>query len=92
MGAVDLLDNAVSTNWPQIKSKKRWYSHIVNTICVFVGAACKIHRSCNPKDDQYLLYFVCHIARSYLHSDALVQAHQYWKTETLIDASQRCTG
>lgn len=92
MGGVDLLDNAVATYRIRIKGNKWWWPHFVNTLGILVAAAWRIHRTCNPNENQSLLYFIRSITRSYLHSDSISPAPQHWKRKTIIDEGRRLTG
>lgn len=93
MGGVDLLDASVADYRITIRGKKWWWPHFINSLGVMMGAAWKIYRKVNPKDDQSLLYFVRSVVSSYLHrasNDNM--APQYWKCAPASNDAMRLTG
>ena len=89
MGGV--VDAAVGTYQSQIKGKKKWWSHVTNTLGVLMGAAWNIYRVTNPDEDQSLLFFVQSVVQSYLHLDAIITGPSFRKTKVLVSSSNRLT-
>ena len=66
MGGVDSLDNQVSVYRIDVRGKKWYWPHYINTIDVLKSAAFKVFKLVNPYDKIDFLAFTRRITNHYL--------------------------
>ena len=71
MGGVDSLDDHVSVYRIDVRGKKWYWPHYINTIDVLKSAAFKVFKLVNPDDKMGFLAFTCRITTHYLKATKL---------------------
>ena len=98
MGGVDSLDAHVSVHRIDLRGKKWYWPHYINTIDALKSVAFKVFKLANPDDKMDFLAFTCRITTHYLKASQLkkqlptniiYQRKRSWKRNVVVPANER---
>ena len=101
MGGVDSLDAHVSVYRIDVRGKKWYWPHYINTIDVLKSAAFKVFKLVNPDDKMDFLAFTRRITTHYLKTSRLKKQlrpniiyprKRSWKGNAIVPANERKQG
>ena len=101
MGGVDSLDAHVIVCWIDVRGKKWYWPHYINTIDVLKSAAFKVFKLVNPDDKMDFLAFTRCITTHYLKASKLKKQlppniiyprKRSWKGNAVIPGNERKLG
>ena len=101
MGGVDSLDAHVIVCWIDVRGKKWYWPHYINTIDVLKSAAFKVFKLVNPDDKMDFLAFTRRITTYYIKASKLKKQlppniiyprKRSWKGNAVIPGNERKLG